>query len=525
DAGESAEAAVCNYLRQVKAQLARQYGVLETHLRYTRLLGRKRTSEGLVVELEIIKQEIRKGTPIFRLESITGPDGTLFADMVLKVTLFPYDDFDKPLTRALLEYYLSQKGIQWELLNWPVLNKALETLQTADSEITDLTAGHGILPDFGTNAVLEYALPVSEKKQAFSAQIGARRVKTGDMLIRRIPASVGLKVGLNLLGRELAPRRGWDVELAAGMGTKLSPDDCLLTAADEGLARFERSEQTIRRFGKVERVPARIVATVEPLHTIEGHCVLQLDWDGHLEINGDVLSGSRVKASGVILVHGDIQEHCELFSADSICVDGKISGSLVESDGYLVAQAASSQAEVKAAKKVLILGTVEDSCIQAQDVHLGEVRSSQVRALHEFHVDKVDDSAETDSEIIVNLREFLGLKQVESADMLRKMGETMQRLIELFGPTIVQTVSATNVAKVLHQFLREQKKKGIPPYSAQEIVHFRTMLELIPTFRDLLADVGQELCDLTHQILTQEDQELLFIREPIVSSNPMKSDS
>ncbi|MBM3324264.1 MAG: DUF342 domain-containing protein, partial [Calditrichaeota bacterium] len=416
DPGESAEAAVCAYLRQVKAQLAQQYGVLESHLRYTRLLGRKRTPESLVVELEIIKQEIRKGMPVLRLEPVTGPDGTLFADMVLKVTLFPYDDFDKPLTRPLLEYYLSQKGIQSELLNWTVLNKALETLQTSDSEIVDLTAGHGVLPDFGTNAVLEYALPVSEKNQAFSAQIGTRRVKAGHLLLHRIPASTGLKVGMNLLGRELAPRRGWDVELVAGTGTKLSPDGCSLFATTEGLARFERSEQIIRRFEKVERVPARIVATVEPLHTIEGNSVLQLHWDGHLEINGDVHSGSRIRATGAILVYGDIQEHCELFSSDSICVDGRISGSLVESDGYLIAQAASSKAEVKAAKKVLIPGIVEDSRIQAQDVQLGEVRSSQVRALHEFHADKVEDSVRSNSDIIVNLRDFLALKQVESAD-------------------------------------------------------------------------------------------------------------
>jgi len=97
--------------------------------------------------------------------------------------------------------------------------------------------------------------------------------------------------------------------------------------------------------------------------------------------------------------------------------------------------------------------------------------------------------------------------------------------MELFGPTVVHSVSSTNVSKVLHQFLREQKHKGIPPYTAQEIVHFRTMLELIPTFRELLADVGQELRDLTHQILNQEDQELFFVREPIVSSDSMKSDS
>jgi hypothetical protein len=523
--GESVETAIFHYLHQVKAQLARQYNVSVDQLLYKRLLERTRTPQGLVVELEIVRQETRKGNPVFRLEPMTGPDGTLFPDMILKVDLFPYDDYDKPLTRELLEYCLSLKGIQLDLLDWPALNKAIETVKATEKEILDLTGGHGVFPDFGRDAVLEYALPVEEKSQAFSALIGTRRVKKGSILLRYTPPTTGVKVGMNLLGREIAPRKGWDVELFAEEGVKFSPDGSLLTAESEGLARFERLEQTVRRQGKIERVPARIVARVEPLHTIQGNCTLQLDWDGHLEVDGTVCSGSKLNVTGAIIVHGDVEEGCEIFSKYDIHIDGKISGSVVESDGHLAAGATEAGAEVKAAKKVFVPGVVEESSIRAQDVHVGEVRRSKVHASHEFVADKVDESVETESEIVVNMREFLGLRQTESAATLQEMAETMKRLIQLFGPKAIQSVSSTNASQILHQFLRERKEKGLPAYSPREIINLRSALELVPEFRRLLTDLGQELRDLTEQIAAQQDQELVLVRESIPSFDSSKSNS
>jgi hypothetical protein len=521
---QTTEDAIRTSLRKVKRQLARQYGVLEGQLEYTRLLGRRSTPQGLVVELEIIRQHLCKGAPVFRLEPVEGPDGTSFSDMVLRVDLFPFDQFDKPLTRESLENYLAMRGIQLDLLDWPVLDKALETLQSTQKEIKGLTAGFGVFPDFGSDAIIEYALPTAEKDRAFAAQIGTRRVARGDLLVRQTPATTGFKMGRNLLGRELVGRRGWEVELVVEEGAKISPDGCNVTAEREGLARFERLEQTIRRQGKVQRIPARIIARVEPLHAVEGNCVLQLDWNGHLEIQGSVLSGSKVRASGAMIVHGDIEKDCEIFARDSIQIDGKIFGSLVESDEHIAAGGASAQTQAKAAKKVLIHGTVEDSCIEGQEVYLGEVKSSRIHALRQAVVEKERASRGDESEIVVNLREFLAHQQIESAATVEKVGETMKRLVQLFGPEVIQTVNSTNMRQVLHQFLRKQKGRGVAPYSPQEIANLRSILELVPAFRDLLADAGQELRELTNQMTVQKDEQLLLVREPSASMANSKSD-
>ncbi|MBU1937821.1 hypothetical protein KKG05_10525, partial [bacterium] len=61
------------------------------------------------------------------------------------------------------------------------------------------------------------------------------------------------------------------------------------------------------------------------------------------------------------------------------------------------------------------------------------------------------------------------------------------------------------------------KGKGVPAYSPQEIVSFRRMLELIPAFRDILKDLGQELREITEQIANEPDKEIRFVREPVDS--------
>ncbi len=515
--GERAyEELATDHLREVKAELTLQTGIPEEHLKYVRLLNRRETQQGLFVEMEIVKQDIRKGAPIFRIEPLEGPDGTSFSDMLLKADLFPYDEFEKPLTRELLEQRMVMKGIQLDFLDWAALGKALETLETTGRELINLTIGQGIFPDSGENAVIEYALPVAEKNRALPSQVGIRRVRKGDLLIRRVPPTGGIRSGRNLFGRELAARHGRDVTLEAHAGTRFSSDACRIFAAIEGLSRFERYEQTIRQQGKVKRFPARIRVSVESLGEVEGNQVLDLDYEGHLEVKGSLLSGSHLKATGVIIIHGDVERDCRVFSGDSVHIDGKILGSIVESYGEPSSRSDGDEIHVME-KGVYVQGEVRDSTITGQDVFLGEVKDSTIHALRKAVIEKVDDSLGSKSEIIVNLREFLTHQQGDTVQTLQKMTDTLKRLVVLFGPKIVQAVDSTNIHQTLHQFLREQKGKGVPAYSPQEIVSFRRMLELIPAFRDILKDLGQELREITEQIANEPDKEIRFVREPIDS--------
>ena len=173
-------------------------------------------------------------------------------------------------------------------------------------------------------------------------------------------------------------------------------------------------------------------------------------------------------------------------------------------------------------KGVFVQGEVRDSTIKGQDVRLGEVKDSTIHALRKAVIEKVDDSQGSESEIIVNLREFLAHQQGDTAETLQEMTETLKRLAGLFGSKVIQDVDSTNIRKTLHQFLREQKGKGVPVYSPQEIVSFRRMLELVPAFRDILKDLGQELRDVTEQIANEPDKEILLVREPVGSKGDLE---
>ena len=502
------------HLHEVKTELALHTGIPEEHLKYVRLLDRRQTSQGLLVEIEIVKLDIRKGAPVFRIEPLDGPDGTSFSEMLLKVDLFPYDEFEKPLTRELLEHRLVMKGIQLDLLDGIALRKAFETLKETGREMMNLTIGQGIFPDFGKNAIIEYVLPVAERNRALPSQVSIRRVNKGDLLVRRTPPTGGHKFGRNIFGRELTSRRGRDTSLESRTGTRLSPDNCRITADTEGLSKFEILEQTVRNGRKVERYPARIIVSVEHLHAIEGNQVIDLEHDGHLEVLGDLHSGSYLKVTGAVIIHGDVEKDCRIFACDNIHIDGKITGSVIESFRHLAGDDGAKKADVTAQKTIYIQGKVEDSTIKAESVHLKEVKGSKIQALRKVVIEKVNDSDGKKTEIVVNLREFLATQQGDTAESLQEMTETLKRLVELFGPKVVQAVDSTNIRKTLHQFLREQKGKGIPHYSPQEIVNFRRMLELVPAFREILTDLGQELREITEQIANEPDKEILLVREP-----------
>ena len=115
-------------------------------------------------------------------------------------------------------------------------------------------------------------------------------VQAGAPLMRRIPPTAGL-VGHSIRGRVLAPRPGRDEPFAAGLtGAQVASDDPnLLLAAVSG--------QPVRVKGGIMVEPILRVAEV---NMTTGN----IHYDGTVQVDGDVLQGMKVQASGDIVVKG-----------------------------------------------------------------------------------------------------------------------------------------------------------------------------------------------------------------------------
>ena len=136
-------------------------------------------------------------------------------------------------------------------------------------------------------------------------------VEPGAELIRRHPATAG-KSGLNVVGEPLKPKPGKDVGFGRDLtGAQVSPQDSsLLIAAIKGHPVLVPQGMRVDPTLKVNNVDLSTG---------------NIDFDGSLEVTGDVTSGFVVRASGDIVIRGMV-EKAEIHARKNLTVGGGVIG-------------------------------------------------------------------------------------------------------------------------------------------------------------------------------------------------------
>ncbi|MEW6202844.1 MAG: flagellar assembly protein A [bacterium] len=170
---------------------------------------------------------------------------------------------------------------------------------------TVIKAAVGKPPVAGKNAVIieRFRDDVNKEQNLF-------RVKKGQLIVEKEPAQPGVK-GTNVLGETLMPQEGKDIEIQAGINTRLSDDGLKLFAVIDGyVSRVKEAYCVIecKEFNPAkEAFPQminfdgmiKISGDVPRDHTIiAGH---------HVVVQGNIIA-SEVVAGGFLQVQGDIQE-------------------------------------------------------------------------------------------------------------------------------------------------------------------------------------------------------------------------
>ena len=170
----------------------------------------------------------------------------------------------------------------------------------------------------GKDAQLKFLVPVQdvrmtpeidEKGQADYYNLGLiNNVSRGQALAERIPPVDGIK-GMDVTGKEIAPRSGRDIPLPRGKNTVANEENTLLFAVIDGHAKLQN--------GKI---------SVEPIFELNGDVDFSsgnIDFVGNVIIHGSVTSGFSVQAGGDIEIMGFI-EAAEVVAAGNIMVRGGI---------------------------------------------------------------------------------------------------------------------------------------------------------------------------------------------------------
>ncbi|MFI3157169.1 MAG: FapA family protein [Methylococcaceae bacterium] len=254
--------------------------------------------------------ERRDGTFTFKIDD---------DKMAAKLTLTPpYGG--APVTLFQIQLALQAKGI----VSGIMINEIEAALNEGHAAERIIAKGHPPVP--GTDARFQSLIPkIKERKpQVDKRGIANYRdlgqlivVKPGDPLMCRTPPTEGKK-GQDITGQILMPRPGQDTQFASGLhGVELDPNDefdpdhnSLLLAAIAGQPKLVANGVVVE-------------PTIDlPLVDISTG---NMNFEGTINIKGDIKEGMKVHASGDVFVGGTV-EAAEIKAGGNVVIKGGVIG-------------------------------------------------------------------------------------------------------------------------------------------------------------------------------------------------------
>lgn len=170
-------------------------------------------------------------------------------------------------------------------------------------------------------------------------------VQPGDVLATKIPAMAGT-AGNSVFGTPLPAPHGKDVPFAIGRNVRFGDDELSVIARLSGTPMVERD-------GKISVLDTYVVKEVNLATGNISHI-------GNVRVDGDVLSGFVVEATGDIEVNGNV-EGASLFAGRNLMVRGGMRGHAKgDAAGDVTVRFVDPDCSIKAKGKV----SVERNCIQ-----------------------------------------------------------------------------------------------------------------------------------------------------------------
>jgi uncharacterized protein (DUF342 family) len=258
------------------------------------------------------------------------PVVTIASDgMAAELYLNPPKQGGAALTAGELQAALAAKGVVYGIL--PGL---LENLEKQPCYGQSIPVAQGLAPVNGAPAELSYKVNLEKDLKPRENPDGTvdykdlglfQTVKENDVLCEKTPATAGT-TGCNVLGVTIPAKPGKDLALPMGKNTRLS-DDRLQLLASCG--------------GQVDMVGQKLcVHSIFTLNSDVSNATGNINFLGNLIINGNVLTGFDVQASGNITVNGGVEGARVVAGGNIILKEGLNGGGQgsVQAGGYIKAK-------------------------------------------------------------------------------------------------------------------------------------------------------------------------------------------
>lgn len=193
------------------------------------------------------------------------------------------------------------KDLQYKGIKFGVQTKLLQTFFKSEGVYcTDIVVAKGVPPRQGEDARIEYYFNTDVHAKPAMKEDGSvdyfnlnvvNHCKKGELLARLIPEDPG-DYGCNIMGGRIKPRDVRKAVLKYGNNIELSEDRKTLTSMVNGHVSLID-----------ENVFVSNVYEVENVDTATGN----IDFEGSVQVNGNVASNFSVKAQGNVIVNGVVE--------------------------------------------------------------------------------------------------------------------------------------------------------------------------------------------------------------------------
>lgn len=234
--------------------------------------------------------------------------------------------------------YLTEDDIVSDLkragIRHGIKRKAIEHFLEHHEYARDYIIAEGTMPVQGYSAKIQYFFDVNTTARPKLNEDGSvdfhqlgniKSVKKGDKLATLTPAYRGKK-GISVLGHPLLPKKVRDRRLRFGRNITLSEDGCNIYSDVEGHVTLVDDMVMV---SNVYRVPANVDSSTG-----------DIEYNGTVEVAGNVSTGFSIKAEGDIVVNG-VVEGATLISGGNIVLKRGMQGmdrGVLEATGNITAK-------------------------------------------------------------------------------------------------------------------------------------------------------------------------------------------
>jgi uncharacterized protein (DUF342 family) len=507
------------HLRGIKRQLSEKSGAPESHLLFDGILRKIRTEEYVDVVVRIKRKSFEKGEPNVHFKDGIGYDGTRYSNMRALLDIYYLDSFEKPIMLDRIERIIREAKVATGLVNLPVVTSRLKEVIDQQKPIKDIEIATGRFSDLGKDAEVEFFFQAVAEKGKTDEYYSSRRVRTGDILCKLIPATVGEKAGFNVFGEELPPVKGLDIELEADTGVVLSFDGTEAISEEDGVVVISREIQRIKTTQGAKEIPRKIRLRVNTVLRVEGTQVLFLETSKTVEVIGNLCMGSKILTNCDVYVTGDVEEGVLIEAGADVIVEGAVRGASIRSDANIITQGDVTESDIKAKDQLIIKGRVKNSSLSGDEVTACSISNSKVIARLKATLNRIDsDEDNVLSTICVGMSDYFRQRVFDNEKFLRVAKENLARIEIAVGEDIMENVTPNNIQNMLLKVLA-RNKIGKDISSKRQASIYRKLLESIPPMREMVKLKEQENINLQKRFDEEPDAEnsMVVIKEKMSS--------